>query len=184
MKKIFLIISILSILFLTGCGIFNLNGWIWPEDDLEFMAMIEELNTPQKISDYMKENFIYEAHALWTPSPYTLWKTKKGDCNDMSSYGSFIANWHDYETYQIQIFYKGTLLRHYIAVYVEDSGLSFTDNQYYNLYLPDAYRFNTFKEIVEYDGTLRTIGWPIWTKYIVYYYDGHIKEVEYNDNVY
>jgi len=177
-KALLIIISILSIMFLAGCGVFNLNGWVCP-DDLEFIEVIEELNTPQKISDYMKENFIYEAHALWTPNPYTLWKTKKGDCNDFSTFGVFVANWHGYETYQIQIFYKGTLWRHYIAIYVEDGGLSFTDNQFYNRYLPDTYRFDTFEEIVEYDGTLRVIGWPVWKKYIVRDYKNNIVEEGY-----
>jgi len=88
MKKIILLILIL--ILLTGCGIFNLNGWICP-DDGEFLAVIEELDTPQKIGDYMLENFTYEAHNFYAPDPYTLWKTKKGDCNDFSTFGVFIA---------------------------------------------------------------------------------------------
>ncbi|GAJ14905.1 unnamed protein product, partial [marine sediment metagenome] len=108
MKKALLIIFILSIIFLAGCsGIFNLNGWIWP-DDLEFMALIEELDTPQKISDYMRENFIYKANVIYAPDPYTLWKTGEGDCNDLETFARFVANWHGYETYQIKIYYSGT----------------------------------------------------------------------------
>jgi len=179
MKKALLIISILSIIFLTGCGIFNLNGWVWP-DDLEFITMVESLDTPEKIAEYMQDNFTYEAYPIYAPDPYTLWKNKKGDCNDFSTFGVFIAHWHGYGTYQIKIFYKGKLWRHYITVYVEDDGLSFTDNQYYNLYLPNDYRFNDFKEIVEYDGTLRAIGWPVWSKYIVYDYKNNIVEKEYS----
>jgi len=176
MKKALLIISILLIFFLTGCsGIFNLNGWICP-DDLEFMAMVKELDTPRKISDYMIDNFTYKRHALWSPNPYTLWKTGKGDCNDFSTFGVFVASYHDYETYQIRIYYSGTVWKHFIAVYVEDGGLSFTDNQYYNLYLPGSYRFNTFKEIVDYDGILRITGWPEWSNYIVYDYNMDVIE--------
>ena len=186
MKKTFLIISILSVIFLTSCGIFNLNGFIVPEPGkAEFMTIVEKLDTPQKISDYMLENFTYQKHLFYAPSPYQLWLTKNGDCNDFATFGVFVTHWHGLnETYQIKIYYCGTIIKHFIAIYIEDDGLSFTDCQYYNLCLPDGYRFNTFKEIVEYDGTLRTIGWPVWTKYIVYYYDGNIKEVGYNDNVY
>ena len=97
----------------------------------------------------MQANFTYELHAIYAPDPYTLWKTKKGDCNDFSTFGVFIAHWHGYETYQIEIYYSGTIKKHWIAVYTEDDGLSFTDNQYYfNNY---GYFFDTFREIVEFD---------------------------------
>jgi len=58
MKKTLLLLYIaFLILFLSGCGIFNLNGWITPADD-DFIACIEELDTPQKIGDYMIENLL------------------------------------------------------------------------------------------------------------------------------
>ncbi|MBA7573780.1 hypothetical protein ES708_15578 [subsurface metagenome] len=130
MKKALLIIFILSMIFLAGCGTFKIDGWVWPEDDLDFMALVEELDTPQKISDYMMENFEYELHNLWTPTPYFLWKRGKGDCNDFATFGIFIANYHSYETYQIIIKFKGQNIGHAIAIYVEDDGLSFTDCHY------------------------------------------------------
>ncbi|GAH59975.1 unnamed protein product, partial [marine sediment metagenome] len=99
-KKIILIISILSIIFLTGCGgFFNFDGWIWP-DDLEFIAMIEGLKTPSDIGNYMIENFTGEEHLFYELDPYTLWKIKKGDCSDFANFGRFAAHWHGYETYQ------------------------------------------------------------------------------------
>lgn len=165
MEKILLIISILSIIFLAGCGgLFNLGGWICP-DDLEFIMLIEELDTPQIISDYMIANFKYEAHRIYTPSPYILWKTEKGDCNDFSTFGSWVAHRHGYETYQIETFYNDSSNQHCIAVYVENDGLSFSDNQYYSLYCGQTY-FNTFKEIVEFDNQYV----PELRKYIVYDY--------------
>ena len=181
MKKAFLIISILSIIFLTGCGIFDLSSFVIP-DNLYFMTEIGELDTPRKISDYMLDKFTYQKHAYYAPSPFQLWLTKNGDCNDFATFGIFVAHWNRYETYQIKIYYSGTIWKHFIAVYVEDDGLSFTDNQYYFNYY--GHWFNTFREIVEFDGMFRITGWPEWSKYIVYYYDRHIKEVEYNDNVY
>ena len=175
MKKAFLIISILLIIFLTGCGgIFNLNGWICP-DDLEFMAIIERLKTPQEISNYMRENFIYEAHAIYAPDPYTLWKIKKGDCNDFATFGVFVAHWHDYETYLVKILYDNTLEKHWIAVYTEDDGLSFTDNQYYfNNY---GYFFDTFREIVEFD--CKYFPDKELKKYVVKDYENNIVEEGY-----
>jgi len=149
MKKIIILILLTVFLsILSGCGFYNLSNFTLP-DDLEFLAVIEELDSPQKIGDYMQANFIYELHAIYAPDPYTLWKTKKGDCNDFSTLGVFIAHWHDYETYLVKILYDNTLEKHWIAVYTEDDGLSFTDNQYYfNNY---GYFFDTFREIVEFD---------------------------------
>ena len=172
MKKVLLIISILSIIFLAGCGVFDLDGWVWPEDDLEFMTLIEELDTPQKISDYMMENFEYELHNLWTPTPYFLWKRGKGDCNDFATFGIFIAHYHGYETYQIIISYSDTSIKHMIAVYVEEE-LSFTDNGLYH------YGFDSFREIVEFD-----CKYYFWSKelkkYIVKDYENNIVEVRDN----
>ena len=179
MKKALLIIFILSIIFLAGCGIFNLNGWVWP-DDLDFITTIEGLKTPQEISDYMIDNFTYELHTLWTPDPYTLWKTGKGDCNDFSTFGVFVAHWHGYETYQIRIFFKGTFWKHMLAVYVEDVGLSYTDIKSYIVYdyEKDIYGFDSFKEIVDF----ACIHHPDWKlkRYVVCNYDMNVVEEGYN----
>jgi len=168
------VLVILLILILVGCGSFNLNGWVWPED-LDFIITIEGLKTPQEISDYMIDNFTYELHDLWTPSPYALWKTGKGDCNDFATFGVFVAHWHGYETYLIKMIYS-TFWDHWLGVYVEDDGLSYTDNQSYRVYdyLNDIYGFNSFKGIVDF----ACIHHPEWKlkDYIVYDYENRIVE--------
>ena len=165
MKRILskIIIGIIILSFLTGCGIFNLGNFTIP-DDLEFIAVIESLDTPQAISDYMMDNFTYELHGWYAPSPYILWQTKKGDCNDFSTFGTFIANYHGYETYQIRI--EGIGYVHYLGVYVEDM-YSFTDNRKY------YYGFETFREMV--DKSSKRIG-KAWKSYKVYDYDRNIVE--------
>jgi len=170
MKKTILIISILSIFFLTGCGFFNLSNFILP-DNIKFLITIETLNTPEKICNYMKENFIYKANPVYSPDPYTLWRTKKGDCNDMSTFGVFVANYHNYTTYQIHIYYKGTLVSHYIAIYVEDDEMAFSDNWLYTPMQKDS-----FAEIVDYDCWLQ--GREL-KNYIVYNYKNNIVEEGY-----
>jgi len=136
-----IILILILCLLLTGCSfIYNLTNFVMP-DDLEFLAVVETLDTPKKISDYMIENFTYEFH-LSAISPYVLWQTEKGDCNDFSTFGAFIADYHGYETYQIKIYLKNTLMTHCIAVYNEGR-YSFTDNQYY------YYGYDTFEEIVK-----------------------------------
>jgi len=168
MKKIILLIVVL--MFLTGCSLYNLNYFTMP-NDADFLALIKELDTPEKIGNYMEDNFIYEFHNLYALDPYTLWKVKKGDCNEFVTFGTFIANYHGYTTYQLGIFYKN--LKHRIAIYEEDNYYSITDNQYY---YPD---FDTFKDIVEFDNVLKDN--YNWTKYIVYDYWNNIVEKEYNN---
>ena len=133
-----LIIGILILILLTSCGLFNLTNWIVP-DDQEFIELIESLDTPFKIGDYMTQNFTYKFNPINSISPYILWKTKYGDCNDFACFGMFIANYHNYETYQMIINY-GSIFIHVIAVYKEDR-FSFTDNQKY------YYGFDSFEEI-------------------------------------
>lgn len=169
MKKLLLTIYILAtIIVLTSCGMFNLGSWTTP-DDAEFIACIEKLDIPKKISDYMRQNFTYKAHMVYAPSPYEMWRDKKGDCNDMSTFGTFVANYHGYTTWQIKIFYKGTIHTHQIAIYDEDIWLSYTSLQrYYS-------GFDDFRETVNCDSG------DIWTKYIVYDYWDDVIEVGYND---
>lgn len=175
MKKIILLV--LSLIFLTGCGIFDLNNFIIP-DDLEFIAVVESLNTPEKICEYMKEDFTYQKYAFYAPSPYRLWLTKNGDCNDFATFGVFVANYHNYETYQIQIFWKDVIYRHWIAVYAEDEGLSFSDSQCYSFCFSKTY-FKTFDEIVKFDCEYHTD--HKIKKYKVYDYDMNIIETGYNN---
>jgi len=151
------------VIFLVGCGTTPDNGG--------FIACISELHTPEKIGNYMLENFEYEVHDFYTLSPYELWKTRKGDCDDFSAFGVFVADYHGYETYQIEIF-DNTFYQHYVAVYVEDIWYSITDNRYY------YFGFDTFREIVDYVCDIRD---NVWTKYIVYDYWDDIVEEVYND---
>ena len=168
MKRI--ILAILMLMLLTGCGVFNLDGWITPADD-EFIACIEELNTPQKIGDYMIKNFTYKAHDFTAQSPYELFLYEKGDCDEFAKFGILIADYHNYETYQIKIF-DNTLYTHYVAVYDEDIWLSITDNQYY------SFGYDSFEEIVNHVCNRRN---KEWTKYIVYDYWNDIIETGYNN---
>jgi len=163
-KVYFILILFLINILLSGCGLYNLNNFIIP-DDLEFISLIQELNTPQKIGDYMLENFTYEFHDLYILDPYSLWKLKKGDCNDFVTFGTFIADYHGYTTYQLGIYYKN--FKHRIAIYLENNYYSITNNQYY---YSDFY---TFREIVDFDSESRNID---WLKYEVYDYSNNLIE--------
>jgi hypothetical protein len=175
MKKVILISIIL--IFLTGCGgLYNLNNFVLP-DDLGFLTLIEELNTPEKISNYMLENFEYEPHIKNILTPYELYLIKKGDCDDLSNFIRFIANYHNFETYQIKIFYKNTVYYHAIAVFKENNRYNFSDNQYYFLV-----NYDNFFDIVQLNSRrIHFYYGYIWTKYVVYDYWNNIVERGYNN---
>ncbi len=110
----------------------------------EFLVVVKELDTPQKICAYMRNNFEYELHTIYTPAPHILWENKKGDCNDFSTFGVYIANHHGYKTYQIFINFKKTTLGHTIAVYKENGKYNYSSNwEYFPI------QANNFKEVVE-----------------------------------
>jgi len=141
-------------------------------DNAEFLTLVEELDTPQKIGNYMLENFTYEEHDFYTLEPYELWETKKGDCDDFSAFGVFVADHHGYETYQIKIF-DNSFYSHYVAVYDENIWYSITDNRYY------YFGFDNFREIVDYVCDIRL---KDWTKYIVSNYWNDIIETNFSDS--
>ena len=175
MKKIILLIIIL-ILF-TGCSyIYNLGNFILP-DDLEFLNVIESLQTPKEICQYMLANFRIEDHPYTTLTPYELFLNKKGDCNDFSLFSVFVANYHGYETYQILIkvypWIFGYHMKHMVGVFKEEGGYSISDERYY---LGGIGKYEkTFKEIVDF---IYSEGWKSYT---VYDYDMNIVETGYNN---
>jgi len=153
MKKAFLIISILSIIFLTGCNGFNLNAWVCP-DDLEFVELINSLNTPEKICKYM-EGFEWNI-SIHTYSPYQMYLANlegwndTGDCDDFANFATWIAHQHGYKVYKIMMWCKYTgfyglplILPHVMGIYVEGGKYTYSNNYLYNpLYADD------FKSIV------------------------------------
>ena len=168
MKK--LILLLILVMFLSGYGIYNLNNFTLP-NDTDFIALVQELDTPEKICQYMTDNFKSEEHPYITLTPYQLYITRKGDCNDFSTFSVFIANYHGYETYQIKISFENTADKHMLAVYKENK-YSFSDCEIYC-----SARYDTFLEIIKYDCYLRD---EIWSSYAVYDYDMNIIEQKTN----
>ena len=173
MRKVYFPVMLFLILaiFLSGCG--GIYIFILP-DDTEFMFLVEELNTPEKICQYMLDNFETEDHPYITLTPYELYIARKGDCDDFSDFSEFIANYHGYETHQIRILFAEYVytypVYHIITVFTEYGYYTFAENQYYNPF--EGYH-NSFGSIMQiYYG---------WVSYTVYDYWDNIIEIGYNN---
>ena len=141
MKTLLVLFVILTFL-LSGCSVFNLSDFVLP-DDIGFINTIVESDTPKKICSYIKENFTYKENYFYNPDPYELWLNPEGDCNDFVTYAIFGANYHDYPTWQIFIYFKGTFIKHVLAVFLEDSKYTYLNiKAYYPLYA------SSFDEII------------------------------------
>ena len=127
----------------AGCVVYNINHFVIP-DDQEFLETIEKLENPGIICNYMANNFVYEKH-FNSLSPYQLWKTKKGDCNDFSNFATFVADYHGYETYQIWTFFKEGD-SHMLGVFVVNGKYDYSSN-----WLFYHTQFDTFIKIVDHN---------------------------------
>jgi len=170
MKKL-LILFILFSLLLSGCGLCNLNYFTLP-DDTKFLALIQELDNPRKICQYMLDNFEYELHLLRPLTPYRLYLLRKGDCDDFANFAIFISNYHNYETFLVKIHYKNCAINHCLAIYKENSLYNFSDNQYYY-----SINYDNFLDIVKLSNQwiYNSFGY-IWSSYTVYDYDMNVIE--------
>jgi hypothetical protein len=142
--KILLLLVVFTIA-LSGCSaLYNLNGFVIP-DDYGFLRVIESLDTPANICQYMYDNFDYKVHAHYAPSPYQFWQIKEGDCNDYSTFVTFVADYHGHETYQIALYFEGTIISHMIGVFKVNGKYNFSDCWNYMPIQADS-----FREIVNY----------------------------------
>lgn len=158
MKKI-IVLFIVSILLSSCTTLYVLNpSQITMPDDLEFFAIVEELDTPPKIANYIANNFTYKVHSFYKPTPYTLWRIKEGDCNDFSTFACFVANYHGYETYQM-VLSDSSPYAHVVAIFYENNYYSIIDNQLY------YYNFNSFQNIIDF---VCYKHYKVWNNYIIY----------------
>lgn len=166
MKKIILIVSLIMSLIMSGCGLYNLSGFVVP-NDIHFLECVESLDTPGKLNVYMREHFSYETHFFYAPNPYEFWKLGEGDCNDFATFVNFVLNHHGYETWLIKINWKNSLMTHYIGAYKEGN-YKFFDNM--NLIEGN---YITLKDIVDADAFYQK---RAWKKYKVYDYNNNLIE--------
>jgi len=142
-----IILLILILILLSGC-VYNLTNFTLPNDE-EFTTIVVSLDTPQKICNYMKDNFEYKL--TWTAySPYQMWllNTKAGDCNDYATFAIFVAHYHGYEVYLMTVYadydFESFLpVYHVLGIFVENGKYNYSSNsRYYPI------QVDTFEKIV------------------------------------
>lgn len=177
-KKIYkIVLCILIVCSLTGCKMFDLNSFVLPDDN-EFTTIIAELDTPEKICEYM-ENFEWNV-SIHTYSPYQMYLANledwndTGDCDDFATFGAWVAHQHGYEVYRMQIwvkfnsfYYLPLILPHVMGIYVEDDKYTYSNNQVYRPLFVES-----FQEIIDdyEDWNYSVISWK------VYDYDNNLIE--------
>ena len=159
--KVIILICILCLL--CGCSfIYDLTNFTVPNDE-EFLQIIKSLDTPEKIVNYMEENFEHEFR-IFAYTPYQMWiLNKAGDCNDYATWAIFVAHYHGYEVYQIIVKASYSApYSHVLGVFMED-GYSYSDNWIYrNIHA------ETIEEIVNHH--IKTYGLTLYN-YKVYDYN-------------
>jgi hypothetical protein len=168
--------AILLILLLTGCNFTNSVLPVLPDDsiipgsgmyeyDEQFVAIINQLTTPQKICQYMKDNFTYDVSFNAISSPYEFYLEKRGACGDYSNFAAFVAYYHGYQAYQITIRYYFSEKSHRIAAYKMSNSYTYSDN---SRYINES--FPNFREIVVDDQTYH-YNLYAWSDYTVHSWD-------------
>lgn len=111
------------------------------QDDPEFVNVVNALDSPKKICQYMEDNFNYKV--LDGPhSPYQTYLSKEGDCADHAVFACAIANFHGYECFFIGMRWtSGT--EHANTVYNMGGYYTYSNNWVYY-----GQRFNSIEECV------------------------------------
>ena len=99
------------------------------QDDPEFVNVVNALDSPKKICQYMENNINYKE--LSGPhSPYQTYLSKEGDCADYAVFASAIANFHGYECFFIIMYWTSDVC-HAITVYNMGDYYTYSSNYLY-----------------------------------------------------
>jgi predicted transglutaminase-like cysteine proteinase len=101
---------------------------------LTFDKIISQLDTPEKLSKFMKMYFIYEYHDGCTAyTPKEFFKVRRGDCKDYAVFSSYVLKLHGYDTKMLAFkFSKNSSIDgHVVTIFRDKNGklyyMSFAD---------------------------------------------------------
>ncbi len=106
---------------------------IWPWDyiqeleevtDLIFSEVVHQLDTPEKLLEYMKDNFTeawHEGHISY--SPEVFFNIKEGGCKELATFGSYVLEQHGYEVKIMLVKLSGELIgQHSLTLFRDKDG--------------------------------------------------------------
>ena len=121
MKKLFVLVMVLFFcLFYAGCSWVTIppvipdNGGM-DEYDSEFISLLNELNTPLKLLNFLSTCHYKEHDGAYTP--YEFYNKREGDCVDFSIFSCYILHYHDYKVYSVSIFFLNESEGHLLTIF-------------------------------------------------------------------
>lgn len=109
----FLVIAVI----LTSCS----GNQLDVENILSFTEVVNQLDTPEKLLEYMKDNFTeawHEGHISY--SPEVFFNIKEGGCKELATFGSYVLEQHGYEVKIMLVELSGELKGQHALTYFRD----------------------------------------------------------------
>ena len=116
-KLIILLCFLVIAVILASCSGIQLDV----EYSLTFSEVVNQLDTPEKLLEYMKDNFTeawHEGHISY--SPEVFFNIKEGDCKDLATFGSYVLYQHGYEVKIMCVKLSGELIGQHALTYFRD----------------------------------------------------------------
>lgn len=139
-KYFFVVFFLVLAIFLTGC---SGGGIVTPTTDTEegdFQEVVNLLDTPEKLVDYMAKNFKHYVEVYGEPldgyNPYLpedFFYIRVGNCEDFSTFSSYVLDQHGYDVFLLYHMFlsheNGEIYGHTVSVfYNEDGKLKYITN--------------------------------------------------------
>ena len=112
-----LFIFIFITFILTSCSGIQLDV----EYSSVFSELVNQLDTPEKLVAYMRDNFTeawHEGHISY--SPEVFFNIKEGGCKELATFGSYVLEQHGYEVKIMLIKLSGELKGQHALTYFRD----------------------------------------------------------------
>ena len=97
-----------------------------PDSSPTFSAIVAQLDTPQKISNFLENEFVFTFHdgciSYW---PEEFYNHKNGDCKDYATFSSYVLAQHGYRPEIISFSWygqDGTRYGHVVVIYQNTDG--------------------------------------------------------------
>jgi len=140
MKYYFVIFFLVLAVFLVGCSGGGIATPATETEEGDFQEVVNLLDTPEKLVDYMAKNFKHYVEVYGEPpddyNPYLsedFFYIRVGNCEDFSAFSSYVLDQHGYNVFLL--YYKllshdnGDIYGHTISVfYNEDGKLKYITN--------------------------------------------------------